>query len=55
MPRNSRGYRGQVFGTDYDVLDRPGPGLGVWKDPGTREGEGEVEFETMGRMPMLNR
>ena len=45
----------KIFGNDYDVLERLG---GEVKDvleqiPGTREGEGEVEFETTGRSPML--
>jgi cobalt-zinc-cadmium resistance protein CzcA len=45
----------KIFGNDYDVLERLG---GEVKEvleqiPGTREGEGEVEFETTGRAPML--
>jgi cobalt-zinc-cadmium resistance protein CzcA len=45
----------KIFGNDYDVLERLGAEV---KDvleqiPGTREGEGEVEFETTGRSPML--
>jgi cobalt-zinc-cadmium resistance protein CzcA len=45
----------KIFGNDYDVLERLG---GEVKEileqiPGTREGEGEVEYETTGRAPML--
>jgi cobalt-zinc-cadmium resistance protein CzcA len=45
----------KIFGNDYDVLERLGEQV---KDvleqiPGTREGEGEVEYETTGRAPML--
>ncbi len=45
----------KIFGSDYDVLDRLGAEVKevLEKIPGTREGEGEVEFETMGRTPML--
>ena len=45
----------KIFGNDYDVLERLGAGVKevLEKIPGTREGEGEVEFETMGRTPML--
>jgi cobalt-zinc-cadmium resistance protein CzcA len=45
----------KIFGNDYDVLERLGSAV---KDvleqiPGTREGEGKVEYETTGRAPML--
>jgi cobalt-zinc-cadmium resistance protein CzcA len=45
----------KIFGNDYDVLERLGSEV---KDVleqirGTREGEGEVEYETTGRAPML--
>ena len=45
----------KIFGNNYDVLERLGAEV---KDileqiPGTREGEGEVEYETTGRSPML--
>jgi cobalt-zinc-cadmium resistance protein CzcA len=45
----------KIFGNDYDVLERLGAEVkGVLEQiPGTREGEGEVEFETTGRAPML--
>ena len=45
----------KIFGNDYDVLERLGAEVKevLEKIPGTREGEGEVEFETMGRTPML--
>ena len=45
----------KIFGNDYDVLERLGSEVKeVLKQiPGTREGEGEVEFETTGRAPML--
>jgi cobalt-zinc-cadmium resistance protein CzcA len=45
----------KIFGADYDVLDRLGAEMKelLEKIPGTREGEGEIEFETMGRTPML--
>lgn len=43
----------KIFGNDYDVLERLGAEKEVLeKIPGTREGEGEVEFETMGHTPM---
>ena len=46
---------GKVIGTDYDVME---PAASKIRDllqsiPGTREGEGEVEFETQGRAPVL--
>jgi heavy metal efflux system protein len=45
----------KVIGTDYDILE---PTAAKIRDllqqvPGTREGEGEVEFETQGRAPVL--
>jgi heavy metal efflux system protein len=45
----------KIFGNDYDVLEKLGSEV---KDVleqirGTREGEGEVEYETTGRAPML--
>ncbi|HEV8712917.1 MAG TPA: CusA/CzcA family heavy metal efflux RND transporter [Candidatus Binatia bacterium] len=45
----------KIFGNDYDVLERLGAEVKevLEKIPGTREAEGEVEFETMGRTPML--
>ena len=45
----------KIFGTDYDVLERLGAEVKevLEQIPGTREGEGEVEFETTGRAPML--
>ncbi|HEU0011109.1 MAG TPA: CusA/CzcA family heavy metal efflux RND transporter [Verrucomicrobiae bacterium] len=45
----------KIFGPDYDTLDRLGAEVKelIEKIPGTRKGEGEVEFETMGRAPML--
>src|SRR4029450_254363 len=45
----------KIFGNDYDVLERIGSEVKeVLKQiPGTREGEGEVEYETTGRAPML--
>jgi heavy metal efflux system protein len=45
----------KIFGNDYEVLGRLGKEVKevLEKIPGTREGEGEVEFETMGRTPML--
>ena len=45
----------KIFGNDYDVLERLGAEVKEVLEhiPGTREGEGEVEFETTGRVPML--
>jgi heavy metal efflux system protein len=45
----------KIFGNDYDVLERLGVEVKevLEQIPGTREGEGEVEFETTGRAPML--
>lgn len=45
----------KIFGNDYDVLERLGSEVKevLGQIPGTREGEGEVEFETTGRAPML--
>lgn len=45
----------KIFGNDYDVLERLGARVKevLEQIPGTREGEGEVEFETTGRVPML--
>jgi heavy metal efflux system protein len=45
----------KIFGNDYDVLERLGSEVKevLEQIPGTREGEGEVEYETTGRMPML--
>jgi cobalt-zinc-cadmium resistance protein CzcA len=45
----------KIFGNDYDVLERLGAEVKevLEQIPGTREGEGEVEFETTGRAPML--
>jgi heavy metal efflux system protein len=45
----------KIFGNDYDVLERLGSEVKevLEQIPGTREGEGEVEFETTGRVPML--
>jgi cobalt-zinc-cadmium resistance protein CzcA len=45
----------KIFGNDYDVLERLGRNVKevLEKISGTREGEGEVEFETTGRAPML--
>jgi heavy metal efflux system protein len=45
----------KIFGNDYDVLERLGAEVKevLEQIPGTREGEGEVEFETTGRSPML--
>ncbi len=45
----------KVIGTDYDVME---PAAAKIRDllqsiPGTRDGEGEVEFETQGRAPVL--
>jgi heavy metal efflux system protein len=45
----------KIFGTDYDELERLGSEVKevLEQIPGTREGEGEVEYETTGRTPML--
>jgi cobalt-zinc-cadmium resistance protein CzcA len=45
----------KIFGNDYDVLERLGSGVKEVLEQirGTREGEGEVEYETTGRAPML--
>jgi heavy metal efflux system protein len=45
----------KIFGNDYSVLERLGAEVKevLEQIPGTREGEGEVEFETTGRAPML--
>jgi cobalt-zinc-cadmium resistance protein CzcA len=45
----------KIFGNDYDVLERLGSEVKevLERIPGTREGEGEVEYETTGRAPML--
>jgi cobalt-zinc-cadmium resistance protein CzcA len=45
----------KIFGNDYDVLERIGSEVKevLEQIPGTREGEGEVEYETTGRAPML--
>jgi cobalt-zinc-cadmium resistance protein CzcA len=45
----------KIFGNDYDVLERLGSEVRevLEQIPGTREGEGEVEYETTGRAPML--
>ena len=45
----------KIFGNDYDVLERLGAEVKEVLEQirGTREGEGEVEFETTGRAPML--
>ena len=45
----------KLFGNDYDVLERLGAEVKELLEqiPGTREGEGEVEYETTGRAPML--
>jgi cobalt-zinc-cadmium resistance protein CzcA len=45
----------KIFGNDYDVLERLGGEVKKVLEniPGTRQGEGEIEFETLGRMPML--
>jgi cobalt-zinc-cadmium resistance protein CzcA len=45
----------KIFGTDYDVLEQLGSEVKevLEQIPGTREGEGEVEYETTGRAPML--
>ena len=45
----------KVVGTDYDILDATAARIrDILKTiPGTREGEGEVEFEAQGRVPVL--
>lgn len=45
----------KVIGTDYDVLEPTAAKIrGILQQiQGTREGEGEVEFETQGRSPVL--
>jgi len=45
----------KIFGNDYDVLEHLGSEVKevLEQIPGTREGEGEVEYETTGRAPML--
>jgi cobalt-zinc-cadmium resistance protein CzcA len=45
----------KIFGNDYDILERLGSEVKeiLEQIPGTREGEGEVEYETTGRSPML--
>jgi heavy metal efflux system protein len=45
----------KIFGNDYDVLEQLGSEVKevVEQIPGTREGEGEVEYESTGRAPML--
>lgn len=45
----------KIFGNDYDVLERLGSEVKEVLEQirGTREGEGEVEYETTGRSPML--
>jgi cobalt-zinc-cadmium resistance protein CzcA len=45
----------KIFGNDYDVLEKLGSEVKevLERIPGTREGEGEVEYETTGRAPML--
>jgi cobalt-zinc-cadmium resistance protein CzcA len=45
----------KIFGNDYDVLEELGSEVKevLEQIPGTREGEGEVEYETTGRAPML--
>lgn len=45
----------KIFGNNYDVLERLGAEVKevLEQIPGTREGEGEVEYETTGRAPML--
>ena len=45
----------KIFGEDYDVLERLGSEVKeiLEQIPGTREGEGEVEYETTGRSPMM--
>jgi cobalt-zinc-cadmium resistance protein CzcA len=45
----------KIFGDDYDLLEQLGSEVKevLEQIPGTREGEGEVEYETTGRAPML--
>src|SRR4030095_6945072 len=45
----------KIFGNDYDELERLGSEVKevLEQIPGTREGEGEVEYEPTGRAPML--
>jgi heavy metal efflux system protein len=45
----------KIFGNDYDELERLGSAVKevLEQIPGTREGEGGVEYETTGRAPML--
>src|SRR6266511_5046183 len=45
----------KIFGNDYDELERLGAEVKEVLEQirGTREGEGEVEYETTGRAPML--
>ena len=45
----------KIFGNDYDVLERLGSEVKeiLEQIPGTCEGEGEVEYETTGRSPMM--
>ncbi len=45
----------KIFGNDYDALERLGSEVKeiLEQIPGTREGEGEVEYETTGRSPMM--
>ena len=45
----------KIFGEDYDVLERLGSEVKkiLEQIPGTREGEGEVEYEMTGRSPMM--
>src|SRR6185295_17700104 len=45
----------KIFGNDYNILEQLGSEVKeiLEQIPGTREGEGEVEYETTGRAPML--
>lgn len=45
----------KVVGTDYDIIDAAAARIRdiLQTIPGTREGEGEVEFEAQGRVPVL--
>src|ERR1044072_6488780 len=45
----------KIFGSDYDVLERLGSEVKEVREeiPGSREDEGEVEYEPTGRAPML--
>jgi heavy metal efflux system protein len=45
----------KIFGNDYDVLEKLGEEVKevLEQIAGTREGEGEVEYETTGRAPMF--